>query len=248
MRTRINILIAAAVLLTSCGSKSQLSKLWSFTHVSAGNAKGQDTLLTPASFLFLNSDGSYTRDFGQFEYGTWEVEDKQIFLKNQHGKNSRLAFELEEKEMKIRIGNGAIANFESLPALKGSDNPFVKENNLWRIRPQQKETDQQIKERLYNHCKFWENYFTWALEKDLQRIDVRSTPTLIKIYSNGFSLKPYKDLPPTWWTYFYDSADCKKATDQMTYIFDNTNIAWGNTENKFKMFIGAFQQLGRQLD
>lgn len=248
MRTSFYFLAAIFLLLTSCGSKSRLSKLWLFTHVSAGDAKGQDTLLTPASFLFLNSNGTYTRDFGRFEYGTWESEDQQIFLKNQDGKSSRLAFELGKEEIKFRIGNGAMANFESRPVLKDAGNPFSKENNLWRIPPKKKETDEQIKQRLHNHCKFWESYFTWAFEKDLQTIDVRSTPTPIKIYSNGFALKPYNDLPPTWWSYFYDSADCKKATDQMSYIFDHSNIAWGNTNNKFKMFISAFQQLGRQLD
>lgn len=246
MKTRIKVLIVCSVLFASCSSKTQLSKLWFFTHTN-GNVQGNDTLLSPVSFLQLRNDGSYTRDFGRFEYGSWDMGDKQIFLKNQHGKTIRLAFDINKNEMVVRLGNGATANFESHQLPSASENPFSKENNLWRIPPVKKESDEEINARLHNHCQFWETYFKWAVEKDLTRIDVRSTPTLIKIYSNGFELKPYDALPAAWKSYFYDSADCRKANDRMEYIFNHYNIAWGNTDNKFKMFISAFQQLGRRL-
>jgi hypothetical protein len=116
-------------------------------------------------------------------------------------------------------------------------------NNQWRIPATAKESDQEIRKRLFNHCQFWESYFTWALKNDISTVDVRSTPTLIKIYGNGFTLKPFAELPPIWKSYFFDAQDCEKANDMITDIFQKKNIAWAHTDNKYKMFISAFQQL-----
>lgn len=101
----------------------------------------------------------------------------------------------------------------------------------------------EIRKRLYNHCQFWEAYFRWALDKGLNTVDVRSTPTPIKIYGNGFALKPTEDLPAEWVNCFYDANDCRKASDMIRDIFQHKTIAWAQTDNKFKMFLSAFQQL-----
>ena len=110
-----------------------------------------------------------------------------------------------------------------------------------------KETENEISKRLVNHCLFWKAYFKWALDNNIATIDVRSVPTPIKIYGNGFALKSFDDLPQTWKKYFYDSADCKKATELLQATFAHNDIAWAHTDNKYKMFIGAFEQLSSML-
>ena len=110
-----------------------------------------------------------------------------------------------------------------------------------------KESSAEIKLRLVNHCRFWKNYFTWALDNNLNTIDVRSTPTPIKIYGNGFAIKDFNDLPLNWKNYFFDSTDCKLANDMLKDVFTHNDIAWAHTDNKFKMFIGAFEQLEQML-
>ncbi|HTL10142.1 MAG TPA: hypothetical protein VL307_17830, partial [Chitinophagaceae bacterium] len=97
------------------------------------------------------------------------------------------------------------------------------------------------------HFKFWERYFTWALNDRIDYIDVRSTPTPIKIYGNGFALKPFEELPAAWKNYFYDEEDCRAANEKIKYIFDNNLLAWPHTDNRYKLFIAAFQQLQKQL-
>lgn len=240
------ILLAAA--LGACNFKStSLEKVWLYTHSSSA-ASTRDTLLTPASFLLLNEDGSYTKDFGAFEYGAWERQEMQLMLTNQQGQTSILEFTpTGKKELQLRAKNGSIANFESQRLPASENNPFSKENNAWRIRAAKKETDKEIRSRLLNHCRFWETYFTWALDNELSSIDVRSTPTLIKIYGNGFAIKPFDELPASWKAYFFDEEDCRKANEQLTAIFQQQNIAWPRTQNKYKMFIGAFQQLQQYL-
>lgn len=236
------------MLMTTCGcmfTGNPLPTLWFYTY-SNGTPTGKDTLLTPASFLELRPDGTYSRDFGRFDYGTWTRKEQQLYLTNlQHKTYIFQLGLLTAKEMHLTLEKDLTGNFESqtLPSEKETEDPFSVYNNRWRIPATHKESDAEIRRRLYNHCQFWEAYFTWALNKELSTVDVRSTPTLIKIYGNGFTLKPYDDLPAEWTSFFYDEEDCRKASEQISAIFQHKTIAWANTDSKYKMFLGAFQQM-----
>jgi hypothetical protein len=52
-----------------------------------------------------------------------------------------------------------------------------------------------------------------------------------------------RELPEAWCECFFDGEDCNKANDIVKKIFEEKDIAWSSTDNKFKMFISAFQQL-----
>ena len=105
----------------------------------------------------------------------------------------------------------------------------------------------EIKKRLRNHCSFWVSYFKWALENEMTTVDVRSTPTPIKIYGNGFTIKPFHELPDIWKSYFYDSSDCARSNAILEELVRTHTIAWAHTDNKYKMFISAFQQMQQFL-
>lgn len=244
-------LLAVLVLLTGCflPARDRIDKIWFFTYYT-GVRDGKDSVLTPASFLNLQKDGSYTSDLGEFEYGLWRLDDKTLYLNDYRNKITHLKIEyLVSNEMRISSEQMPAASFEGQPGefKTGAENPFAKENNAWRIKPLQKENDAELKIRLVNHMKFWEKYFSWALTHNINSIDVRSTPTPIKVYGNGFALKPFADLPKEWKTYFFDEDDCKKANEMIKTAFDTHDIAWAHTENKYKLFISAFQQLQQIL-
>lgn len=238
------------LLLTGClHRKSSLAKVWFFT-LYTGNLNDSAYTLTPASFLNLQKGGSYTSDFGTFEYGTWTRNKDTLHLSNGEHKTTDIIIDyFSPPEMRIHADGMASASFESQPSsfTTSSENPFSKENNLWRVHATRKESDEEINKRLQNHLRFWELYFSWALNSGINSIDVRSTPTLIKIYGNGFALKPFTDLPPKWKSYFYDDADCRKANAMIKTVFDKHDIAWAHTDNKYKLFISAFQQLQQFL-
>jgi hypothetical protein len=226
-----------------------LPKLWFFTY-GTGTPNAKDSLLSPASFLELRPDGSYTRDFGVFEYGTWLKKDHQLILTSHDRLKSTYPLTLpSSSEMQLTLTGDYVASFESqaIPSLKDKEDPFSVYNNHWRIPATHEESDMEIRRRLNNHCQFWEAYFRWALDKGLNTVDVRSTPTPIKIYGNGFTLKSTEDLPPEWVNCFYDADDCRKASDMIKDIFQHKTIAWAQTDSKFKMFLSAFQQLQNYL-
>jgi hypothetical protein len=226
----------------------QICRLWFFTY-NDGRGTGIDSSLSPVSFLELRPDHSYTRDFGRFEYGSWEMEQQQLVLKNQFDEQIRFAVRaIKTDEMLLEKGASAVSHFEGfkLPSSAQND-PFSVTNNYWRIRASATESDQQLRDRLRSHMGFWESYFAWAMDNELTNLDVRSTPSPIKIYGNGFAVKPYADLPDSWKAFFYDSADCRRSTELLTETVRKNNIAWAHTDNKYKMFLSAFQQFKKFL-
>lgn len=104
-----------------------------------------------------------------------------------------------------------------------------------------------MKLRLLNHWIFWEAYFRWALNNNIQTIDVRSTPTALKIYGNGFVLKTMDQLPKKWIELFFDKDDCVRANGILKNIFEQNNIEVPHTANKYKLFISLFGQMQRML-
>ncbi|HKB43589.1 MAG TPA: hypothetical protein VKC90_04340 [Chitinophagaceae bacterium] len=225
-----------------------MDQLWFYSYSSHVNES--DSLITPASFMNLQSDGLYTRDFGDFEQGNWKQKDAILFLKSKTGTITEFPIKsFFGAELQLVSPSGTLLNFESQPRRFSSagDNPFSGENNLWRMPAAKKENEQEIKNRLKNHFRFYELYFSWALNNHFQSIDVNSAPSLIKIYGNGFELKSGENLPEVWRNYFYDQEDCNKANELIKNIFEHHEISWANTDNKFKMFISAFQQLQQQL-
>ena len=250
MKKRHCLLLVVAIALTGlCGCGNSQDRLWFYTY---GSGSGQDSpeQLTPASFLELRPDGSFSLDFGKYQYGTWTRKEDQLLLTDQQHKTYVYAMKMTTpKEMELVVARDRTGHFESrpLPSSVPDEDPFSVTNNRWRLPATHKESDAEIRVRLLNHCKFWEFYFTWALNKKIDYLDVRSTPTAIKIYGNGFGLKPFDELPPRWKSLFFDEEDCRKANDMIQDIFHRQTIAWGNTDSKYKMFMGAFQQLEQFL-
>jgi hypothetical protein len=244
------VLLFAFMGFSSCinGIHNHDSGIWFYTFSSKGTST--EYTLTPASFLCLNPDKTYTLDFGKFEYGKWMKQADTLILDNSSGITE--AFIIDDNngnDLKLSTEPGVVCDFEAQPYSfsANSASPFAIQNNKWRMPATHKETPAEIKSRLINHCKFWKEYFTWAFDNSIETVDVRSTPTPIKIYGNGFALKEFDDLPVAWKNYFYDSADCKLANDMLKDTFTHNDIAWAHTDNKYKMFIGAFEQLEQML-
>lgn len=248
MRKLISLYIAL-LLLVGCQPKQEnIAGIWFYTYSDKAIIV-DDKALTPASFLYLNDNGEYSSFFGGFDHGKWEFADQQLKLKSANRNEEVLrvkrtgagvlSVDWDDRKFELEKQAGKFDN----PSL----NPFSSANNQWRTKATQKESPGDIKKRILNHFRFQELYFRWALDNGFSSLDVRSTPSLIKIYGNGFSVVPYDELTEGWKSNFYDEEECRLATTMITKLFQENNIAWSKTENKFKMFISAFQQLQQQL-
>lgn len=254
--------LVVCLLATGCGKRA--NAVWFYTYselgpendyISEPNRLLTNYNLNPSNFLSTQADGNYTIDFGKgFEYGKWQLDDSVLVLTNSARKKSFIIVQLTGKEMMIKVpllaGRPSIWHFErwSMPMKTNADNPFSLQNNLWRLKATHKENDTAIVARLRNYFAYWEKYFNWGLVSSKDYLDVRSLPGPIKIYGNGFALVDYDKWPSEWTSLFYDDEDSRKAYDKLNYFFEHDHIAWANTDNKYKMFISAFQQMQQKLN
>lgn len=198
----------------------------------------------------LREDGIYSQDFGRFTYGHWSLKDKRLYLTDQQNTTYIYAVKsLDAKELQLALGKGKIGHFEglALPSFSLAEDPFSPGNNQWRIPATVKEDMTAIHKRLYDHCHFLELYFAWAANKKVETIDVSGMPTPMKLYTNGFGLKHYADLPREWKSYFFDEEDCHKADSVIKHTFRRHDIKWPETQDNYKKLVAGFQQLQQFL-
>lgn len=238
--------LSPLALLTGCRSNDQSSSpLWLYSY-STGSPSRWDSLLHQLSFLNLQPDGSYTQDFGRFDFGKWVLKGHDLYLTNQQ--NTTYIYMLpiiSSNEMNVALSKGDLAYFEKRPrpSADPDKNPFSLDNNRWRLPASHKETPAEIRQRLLNHFHFWEMYFTWDDDNDVGALDVTHVPTPLKVYGNGFGLKHYSDLSPEWKSYFYDSVDCHTADTLIKGTFRRNNIKWPDTDDENKKLIGGIRQI-----
>ncbi|MDR0794151.1 MAG: hypothetical protein LBE82_12660 [Chitinophagaceae bacterium] len=229
--------------------QSETSEVGNFADTSNDLPNFDISKLTPQlSFIDIQTNGTFTSYFTKFDYGKWEKKAGFLILKSHTGISKEFNIQLlSTNNLVLKEKESASAEFTSTNnSFKNeNENPYAVNNNLWRIRATHKETDLEIRARLCNYFKYWETYFRWGEAKGKQSLDVRSLQGALKIYGNGFELLPPEKVSPNWIHYFYDEDDYEKSQKIISDIFHNENISWLNTNNKFDMFISAFQQLQR---
>jgi len=137
--------LLSTALLLAAGCKTQkedISRLWFYTH-STRTSLSNAPALTPASFLLLRPDGSFTRDFGKYESGNWGIKGDTLRLTNRNGGQHLLPFKSDGiNSMQLQMGNDETAHFEAITASSATSplHPFDEALNQWRIPPVRKKT------------------------------------------------------------------------------------------------------------
>jgi hypothetical protein len=239
-------IIGIVALLAACHMNEEFSSpLWFYRHSSDTPSKW-DSILTRFSYLYLQPDGAYTQDFGQFDYGKWTLKKHELYLTNQHNVTYiyTLPF-INSKEFDILLGKGKFAYFQKQPrpSADATKNPFSLTNNQWRIPASHKESIAEIRQRLLNHFQFWDTYFKWGDDNNVGVLDTRDIPSPLKVYGNGFGLKHYTDLPAQWRSCFYDTVDCHIADTLIKGAFRRNKINWLDTDDENKKFISGIEQI-----
>jgi hypothetical protein len=236
------------ICFVACTPDQHGAGLYFYTDVADGQE--HDTTLNFVSFLELRPDGSYSQDFGQYDYGGWSLKSDRLYLTNQRRRTYIYhVLSLTGTELDLRLDSGRTGHFRVhlMPSRQPRKDPFSVDNNQWRIPAKHKESDAEIRQRLQNHCQFWEAFFRWVDDKDESVVDVSYFPSPLKVYGNGFGLKHYDNLPPRWKSYFFDEEDCHRADTLIKHTFRRNKINWPNTNDDFKKLISGFQQLQQFL-
>jgi hypothetical protein len=248
---RISLVIALLLTLgfLACAPHKPGSGIYFYTSFLEGDPN-TDTALNFVSFLQLRPDGSYAQDFGHYDYGSWSLKEDRLYLTNQRRRTYVYrVISLTNTKLVLRLDSGTTGSFRvhHLPSTKPEEDPFSLYNNHWRIPATHKESDAEIRNRLYNHCQFWEAFYKWVDDKNEGLTDISEFPSPLKIYGNGFGLRHYDKLSAAWKACFFDEDDCRKADTLIKHTFRRNTIKWPETKSDYEKMIGGFQQLQQFL-
>ncbi|MGN6165237.1 MAG: hypothetical protein ACTHOF_11920 [Flavisolibacter sp.] len=261
MRNSYCLILLLWFLVSCAGKKDPLVKVWQYNDSQDSKEQLEDyskyggTMeyrLTAANFMDLQPDSTYTSYFSFFDYGKWFFKNGSLILVSHNRQIIKLQVSklcstelicINKMKRKVYRFNGLPNNFAAV-----AEDPFSVANNHWRIKAKHKESEAELRARLKNHFSFWEKYFAWGLKNKIDYLDVRSTPSILKMYGNGFELEYYDNLFPEWKNNFYDTADCRVAYDNLYYKMYEKNVNWPDTKNRFERFVAAFNQLQGWMD
>ena len=127
-----------------------------------------------------------------------------------------------------------------------SEDLYSEENNWWRIKPLQSETEEQIKKRVLNHLAFWQLLFHDADENNRGYVSYNWFTSPLVVADNGAILKFYDEVKTGWDQNFFDSTQAHKGYDLMRKCFSK-KIKYMQTENKYQRNEDIIKQLTENL-
>lgn len=200
--------------LPSCGKISVKNKITAYS-LKLMSVDGSDNLNEASlSFIRLYRDGTFTSLNDEvFTTGKWILNEStsELTIKEQTeiglnvnrykvvsnllDNNFRLKLlSLNNKQMQSDI----VLTYSQSTALNDKKKDLLSVNeNLWRKRPEQKETEAQIKKRVLDQLNYHLNYFRMAVDKDVSVYETKFLQSPFNFYYQIFSVPTNENLHET---------------------------------------------------
>ncbi|MBL7701980.1 MAG: hypothetical protein JNM14_06995 [Ferruginibacter sp.] len=175
----------------------------------------------PYRNLCLSTKGSFLKNpRNAFDYGTWTYDEaaKTITLNNTVERNKdvyKIAKIAYDELTLANIGINSSTNLKFISSGRrykdANAEPYLLDNNRWRIRPKSKESDSAIHQRLKDNIYFFILFYRSALAKDDKAVSFWGLPSCFKWYGGAIYLKKKEDLKDNWINCFYNKEQAMQA-------------------------------------
>ncbi len=212
----------------------------------------------PYRSFYFSTKGSFVKNpRNTFDYGSWDYDDatKIISLNNTIDKTRdqyKIAKVAADELTLVNVGVGSSNQLKFIGSGKrfnnAADEPYFLENNRWRIKPKQKETDSAIHQRLKENIKFFILFYKSALAKDDQVVSFWGLPSCFKWYGGGIFLKDETLLPENWTGCFYNKEQALQAYKIAERLLEQ-KYEWPKGENNWiKQNLYVVEQMYEKID
>ena len=212
----------------------------------------------PYRSFYFAANGTFIKNpRNAIDYGNWVYDDtkKTITLNYsvEKGKDVYKIAALASDELKllnIGINTSTILKFVSSGRRFKDTNeePFALQNNMWRIKPNKKETDAAIQQRLKDNLHFFILFYKSAVIKDDKEVSFWGLPSCFKWYGGGIFLKDRSQLKENWIDCFYSKEQAMKAYVLAEKIMEK-KYTWPKGEsNWLKQNLYVLEQMYKNLD
>jgi hypothetical protein len=212
----------------------------------------------PYRSFYFSTKGSFVKNpRSTFDYGSWSYDDaaKTITLNNNIDgdkdvyKIAKIAFD-ELTLVNVGVNSGTNLKFIA-PGKRfkdANDEPYFLENNRWRIKPKNKESDSAIHQRLKENLYFFILFYKSALAKDDKAVSFWGLPSCFKWYGGAIFLKKKEELKENWINCFYNETQAMQAYALADKLLSQKYNWPKNEHNWLKLNLAVVQLMYKKLD
>lgn len=212
----------------------------------------------PYRSFYFSTTGTFVKNpRNTFDYGNWAYDDatKKITLQNTIDKTKdvyKIAKVTYDELVLVNTGVNSTTNLKFIAPGKRfknpEDEPYLLDNNRWRIKPQKKESDSAIHKRLKENLYFFILFYKNALAKDEKTVSFWGLPSCFKWYGGAIFLKRKDELKENWISCFYNEEQAMQA-----YALANRLLSqkynWPKGErNWLKLNLAVVELMYKKLD
>lgn len=213
----------------------------------------QDSIITIRGLKLVqfHADGSFQQLDKPVVKGKWNVTDKEIYIIE--GGEGFTDFHTEFFDFKddvlrtaefIKRDDETIKLVWHLKKIDGSS-LFKDAVNLWRKKPEQPETDQQIKTRLSDMLGFYADYYRLVSKESSYFIPSRIAAPL-NFYQHAIGMKEFDGQAP-FAGFFYDSTQAAKAYEYLSQSLLVTAESFPSGGSYVDEYAKYMEMLSRQV-
>lgn len=237
--TKSNLcLLVLALLLTQCQSADPLVATWKIAGINyqpSPRATPEDyersqqiqamrTGFQNSTFaLYEGQRSAFFSTETPYRQGTWSVDGNRLTL--QIGENAQFSFditELNDQQLTLTLadvgpteGELTLVCVKSKQYVYGDVDLLAPERNEWRLKPEKRQTDPEIKMRAKAHLDYLINYFECVKENKQTYFETGLVSSPFAFYAHGLGLSIVSPSAKRWQSYFYDQRDANRAFEQL---------------------------------
>ncbi|POY35185.1 hypothetical protein C3K47_16530 [Solitalea longa] len=191
-------------------------------------------LPTESSFIHFYNDGVFISfDNNQYSTGKWfySTADSIITIRGNVKKETLLKLVSIQKDNfkfkilevnKIKSNDDYLLFYSQSTHFEGQTKDLLSLNeNQWRIKPIQKESNEQIKQRVLSQLKYHIDYFNMTKDKKQTYFETKILQSPFNFYQNALGVPHNYELPEEWVETFYSREDAEKAADLLRSTIKN---------------------------
>jgi hypothetical protein len=259
MKVKNLLLLASIIVLNSCSSSSKFSEhaIIGSWQVSKETGILENAETSKGLKLYFYPDSSYTLiGHNDVKLGKWNfLNEKEV----KYGNNVLTIENFDESELNkslivsiVNEDNNTKSELVLEETLNGIDDykqdPFHQNNNKWRLRPNRKETDTELRARLSNYILHNAYILKSAYEKNSISVSFKNSNGPIKIYKGAIGSVTKDKISEKWLACFYDKDDAVKAFNMYNSYLGNNGVSKGETTgdwvlDDYKVLISLYSKV-----
>jgi len=209
------------------------------------------------SFCFSTKGTFVKNPRNTFDCGNWTYDDaaKTITLNNTIDKTKdiyKIAKIAYDELTLVNVGINSTTNLKFIaPGKRFKDpmaEPYLLDNNKWRIKPKAKESDSAIHQRLKDNLHFFILFYKNALAKEEKTVSFWGLPSCFKWYGGAIFLKKKEELKENWINCFYNEEQAMQAYALADRLLSQKYNWPKGEQNWLKLNLAVVELMYKKLD